>query len=190
MEKIIASGVVDGVLDATLVEIVHNMIPGGFLDAGPYRLETAGRLGLPQVVSLGGLDVLCFGPLSALPAEYRTRALFENNANYAGVRTSQEECTHVGEIIAAKLNKSRGPVTLFIPRGGLSIISTPGKVFEDEAADKCLFQSLRNNIDPKVVRLIERDENINDPRFAEVLVDALHEYLKDKLLTNTSTDEH
>jgi uncharacterized protein (UPF0261 family) len=181
MEKLIASGVVDGVLDATVTEVMHNMIPGSLIDAGPYRLEAAGSLGIPQVISLGGLDMVNFGPWSAVPTEYRTRAKFENNANSICLRTSQEECTRVGELIATKLNKSRGPVTLFIPRRGLSKLSIPGSVLDDTTADECLFKALRIHIDSKVVSLVERDENINDPRFGQALADALHEQLKHKL---------
>jgi uncharacterized protein (UPF0261 family) len=89
----------------------------------------------------------------------------------------------VGKLIATKLNNSRESVTLIVPRRGLSLLSGAGGVLEDTAADECLFKSLRAHIDSKVVCLIERDENINEPGFAQALVDALHEKLKDKLFS-------
>ena len=181
MEKLIASGVVHGVLDVTLAEVMHNMIPGSLIATGPYRLEAAGRLGIPQVVSLGGLDMLTFGPWSAVPTEYRTRAKYENNANAICLRTSQDECARVGELIANKLNRSQGPVTLFIPRRGFSLLSISGNVLDDTTADECLFKALRAHIDSKVVSLVERDQNINDSGFGQALADALHEQLKHKL---------
>lgn len=181
MEKLITSGVVDGVLDATVAEVLQNTIPSAILDAGPDRLEAAGRLGIPQVVSLGGLDSVCFGPWSAVPPEYRTRHRFENNKNFIALRTSEEECIRAGKLIATKLNKSRGPVTVFIPRQGLSQLSIPGNALSDPDIDQCLFQALRAHIDSNVVTLIERDEHINDTRFGQALADALHQQLQQSL---------
>ena len=178
MEHLIESGAVDGVLDVTLTEVMHAMVPGGLLSSGPQRFETAGRLGVPQVVSVDALDGFTFEDRAAIPNEYRTRKMFVNNAKFTRVRSSSEECSRVGEIVAKKLNASRGPVTLIIPRKGLSHISKPGSPLEDPVADEALFESIRTHIDPKKVCLIERDEHINEPEFAAALVDALHAQLK------------
>ncbi len=53
MEELIATGLVVGVLDVTTTELADELV-GGIWPPGPERLETAGRLGIPQVVSLGG----------------------------------------------------------------------------------------------------------------------------------------
>jgi len=184
MENFIGSGAVDGVLDITLMEITHHVYNSLIHTSGPHRLEAAGRMGIPQVVAPGALDLIVFGPESAIPAEYRTRAKIINNVNFVALRTSEEECTNMGKIVAEKLNKSRGSVTLFLPLKGLSRGSGIGNELEDSSADECLFVSLRTHIDPKVVNLIERDEHINDPQFAYAMVDALHEKLKHKLSSN------
>lgn len=186
MENLIASGAVAGVLDVTLMDVLHSIIPGSGTDGGPNRLETAGRLGVPQLVSLGSLDIVTFGPWSRFPAEYKMRASIKHNPLTAVVRSSHEECTRVGELIATKLNGSRGPVTLFMPHGGFSAMSCVGGELSDPAADECLFQSLRTHIDSKIVQLVDRDENINDSQFGKDLADALHEHLKHKL---TFTDD-
>ena len=149
MEKLISSGAVDGVVDVTLTEIMHHLVPSSIMSAGPHRLEAAGHLGIPQVVAVGSLDIVTFGPYSAIPSEYRSRAKYENNANFISLRTSQEECTNVGKIIASKLNRSHGSVTLFVPLKGISLMSVAGKVLADPAADACLFESLRSHVDPK-----------------------------------------
>lgn len=181
MDHLVKAGLFDGVLDATIFDIMNTVVPDNIWDSTSDRLEAAGRKGIPQVVSLGGLDILTFGPWSKCPLQYRNRAKFENNANFATVRTSPDECTRLGEVIAKKLNGSQAPVTLLVPRGGLSALSGPGGPLYDVKADQCLFEALRNNIDPKVVQLIERDENINDPKFAQALADAVHNQLKHQL---------
>jgi len=184
MENFISSGAVDGVLDITLMELTHYVYNSLIHTSGPHRLEAAGKVGIPQVVSPGALDLIVFGPESSIPAEYRSRKKIINNVNFVALRTSQEECTNMGKIIAEKLNKSKGSVTLFLPLKGLSRASGVGNELEDSAADTCLFQSLRTHIDPKVVKLIEREEHINDPQFAYAMVDALHEKLKYKFTSN------
>jgi uncharacterized protein (UPF0261 family) len=125
MEYLIESGSVSGVLDITTTELADELV-GGILSAGPERLEIAGRKGLPQVVSLGALDMVNFGPRHTVPEKFTTnRLLYEHNAQTTLMRTTTDECAQLGEIIAKKLNQNRGsnPVPVFVPRGGFSLIS-------------------------------------------------------------------
>jgi uncharacterized protein (UPF0261 family) len=125
MEHLIESGSVSGVLDITTTELADELV-GGILSAGPERLEIAGRKGLPQVVSLGALDMVNFGPRHTVPEKFTTnRLLYEHNAQTTLMRTTTDECAQLGEIIAKKLNQNRGsnPVPVFVPRGGFSLIS-------------------------------------------------------------------
>ena len=56
MEKLVRDGFVKGVLDITTTELADELV-GGVLTAGPDRLEAAGAAGVPQVVSVGALDM-------------------------------------------------------------------------------------------------------------------------------------
>ena len=69
MEELIETGLVEGVLDVTPTELVGELA-GGVWPAGPERLEVAGRLGIPQVVSLGGLDLIAIGPPDPHPERF------------------------------------------------------------------------------------------------------------------------
>jgi uncharacterized protein (UPF0261 family) len=90
------------------------------------------------------------------------------------MRTTPEECAELGRRIARKLNAARGPLTLFVPLKGVSLIATEGQVFHDPAADEALFGALREHLDPDVdVREVESD--INDPAFADAMAERLHE---------------
>ncbi len=68
MEALMKAGFITGSLDITTTELVDELV-GGVLSAGPDRLEMAGALGLPQVVSLGALDMCNFGPRETVPDE-------------------------------------------------------------------------------------------------------------------------
>ncbi|MBP1632948.1 MAG: hypothetical protein H6Q11_1236, partial [Acidobacteria bacterium] len=174
MEALMRSGLITGVLDVTTAELADELA-GGVLAAGPDRLEVAGGLGLPQVVTLGGLDIVNFGPADTVPERYRGRNLYRHNPAVTLMRTSREECAALGRRIAAKLNRASGPLTVFIPHRGMSSIGTTGGVFHDPQADAALISELRAGLDPRV-EVVEMDTDINAPAFARALAQRLHEH--------------
>jgi uncharacterized protein (UPF0261 family) len=171
MEALIRSGFITASLDVTTTELADELV-GGVLSAGPERLEAAGGLGIPQVVSLGALDMVNFGPFETVPPQFRDRVLYKHNPTVTLMRTTPEECAELGRVIAEKLNQAQGPLTLFVPLKGVSLIATEGQVFHDPAADEALFGALRDHLDPNV-DLQELDLDVNDPEFARAMADRL-----------------
>jgi uncharacterized protein (UPF0261 family) len=172
MEALMRSGFITASLDITTTELADELV-GGVLSAGPERLEAAGELGIPQVVSLGALDMVNFGPFESVPAQFSDRLLYKHNPTVTLMRTTPEECAELGRVIAQKLNRAQGPLTVFVPLKGVSLIATEGQVFHDPAADEALFGALREHLDPDVdVRELELD--VNDPEFANAMADRLH----------------
>jgi uncharacterized protein (UPF0261 family) len=176
-EALISDGVFDGVVDATTTEWCDELV-GGVLSAGPERLDAAGKKGIPQVVSLGALDMVNFGPRDTLPAKFEKRNIYVHNPQVTLMRTTPEECTRLGEIIAEKLNKTTGPTALFVPLKGVSAIDVEGMPFHDPVADAALFGAIRAHLDRSKVELVELDMAINDPAFADAMVDRLQAMLK------------
>jgi uncharacterized protein (UPF0261 family) len=172
MESLIEAGVITGVLDLTTTEFVDAEV-GAVLPAGPDRLLSAGRAGYPMVVSLGALDMANFGPIESVPDHFRNRNLFRHNASITLMRTTAEESIAIGTTIAGRLNQAIGPVTVFLPLGGLSAIDLPGQAFHDPIADDALFQALRKTLDPRI-RVVESAYDINHPDLARDMADELH----------------
>jgi uncharacterized protein (UPF0261 family) len=173
MEALVRGGFIAAVLDATTTELADDLV-GGVLSAGADRLEAAGEVGIPQVVSLGALDMVNFGPMETVPERFRERRLYVHNPTITLMRTTPEECAELGRRIARKLNAARGPLSLFIPLRGISLIAVEGQVFYDPEADKALLAALRDDLDDSLdVRELNTD--INDPAFAEAMADRLHE---------------
>ena len=174
MEALIRGGFLTASLDVTTTELADELV-GGVLSAGPDRLEAAGELGIPQVVSLGALDMVNFGPIETVPSQFKDRLLYKHNPTVTLMRTTPPECAELGRVLARKLNAAKGPTTLFVPRKGVSLISTEGQVFHDPAADEALFSALREHLDASMdVR--ELDTDVNDPEFARAMADTLHEH--------------
>jgi uncharacterized protein (UPF0261 family) len=176
MEALVEGGLLAGVLDVTTTELCDDLV-GGVLSAGPERLEAAGRAGLPQVVSLGALDMVNFGARDTVPPRFEDRNLYVHNPSVTLMRTTPEECAELGRRIARKLSAATGPVSLFVPLGGVSMIDAEGQPFHDPEADAALFDALREGLDGSSVELIELDNNVNDDAFAAALVDKLDSYL-------------
>ena len=176
MEALARGGFLAGVLDLTTTELADDLV-GGVLSAGPDRLETAGELGLPQVVSVGALDMVNFGPRETVPEQFEGRNLYVHNPTVTLMRTTPEECAELGRRIASKLSAATGPTALFIPLKGVSMIATEGGPFYDRDADEALFAALREGLGENV-ELHELDLDVNDPAFADAMADRLHEMVE------------
>ncbi|WP_316669303.1 Tm-1-like ATP-binding domain-containing protein [uncultured Propionibacterium sp.] len=177
MEKLVESGLVTGVLDLTTTELADDLV-GGVLSAGPRRLERAGAVGVPQVVSLGALDMVNFGPRDTVPEKFSGRTFLVHNPTVTLMRTTPDEMAELGRRIAARLAASNGPVRLHVPLRGVSGIDVEGGPFRDEAADERLFEALREGLAGSGVVVVERDQAINDPGFGRSMAEALHELIE------------
>ncbi|TVR37588.1 MAG: UPF0261 family protein [Nitriliruptor sp.] len=176
MEVLIDGGFLTGVLDLTTTELADELV-GGVLSAGPDRLEAAGRVGLPQVVSLGALDMVNFGPRESVPERFEGRNLYVHNPTVTLMRTTPEECRELGRRIGTKLSAATGPTVLFIPVGGVSMIAVEGQPFHDPDADRALLEGLRETLED-TVEVHELAEDINADAFAVAMADRLDELIK------------
>jgi uncharacterized protein (UPF0261 family) len=177
MEGLIRDGLIDGMLDLTTTELADELV-GGVLSAGPDRLEAAGKKGIPQVVSLGALDMVNFGPRSTVPERFEGRTFHIHNEAVTLMRTTPEENSALGARIADVLGRSSGPVAVLVPLRGVSALDAPGRPFHDPKADAALFEALAIGLKASPqVRLVERDEHINDPAFAEAAASTLVELM-------------
>jgi uncharacterized protein (UPF0261 family) len=184
MESLVADGYVDGVLDLTTTEWADELC-GGVFSAGPARLDAAALGGTPQVVAPGCLDMVNFWAPDTVPEQFATRKLFRWNPNVTLMRTNVQENLELGKILAEKINRSTGLVSVLLPLRGLSQLDSSGGEFWWPEADEALFHGMRTHLRPDIP-VIEIDANINDPEFAER---AAHELL-DMMRARTSKVAH
>ena len=175
MESLIDGGFIKGVLDITTTEWCDEVV-GGVLSAGPNRLAAAGKAGIPQVVSVGALDMVNFGPWETVPAQFKERNLYKHNPTVTLMRTTGEELAVIGGKIAEKLNAAEGKTVMMLPLKGVSAIDVEGAPFYDAEADKVLFDTLREQLSDNV-ELIEMDHAVNDDEFALAAAKKLIELL-------------
>ena len=178
MESLIEAGYISGVLDVTTTELADELV-GGVLSAGPHRLEAAARSGTPAVVAPGCLDMVNFWAPETVPDQFAGRVFYEHNPNVTLMRTTPEENQVLGELVADKLNLSEGPVTVYLPLQGISVISAPGQPFHSPEADDAFRQALKSHLRSDI-SVIEVDANINDPEFANSAAEALLNLIEGK----------
>jgi uncharacterized protein (UPF0261 family) len=176
MEALIDEGFFDAVLDITTTELADELCEG-ICSAGPDRLTAAARMGIPQVVVPGCLDMVNYGHLDTVPEKFRSRKLFSWAPDVTLMRTNAEENRILGTSIAQKLNQSRGAVAVLLPLKGISKISSEGGDFYDPQLDRVLFETIKQQLRPGIP-VQEIEANINDIQFAEQAVNTLLEMLR------------
>jgi uncharacterized protein (UPF0261 family) len=177
MEELIAAGLVDGVFDVTPGELTQEMV-GGMFSAGPVRLTTAGRLGIPQVVAPGGVDFIICGALDSLSEAYRVRQIMPHTPTITLVRTSVEEMAAVGRRIAERLSTARGPAAMILPRQAFGRFAQEGQPLYNPQADQAFRQAFLSTVASRV-EVVELDTHLNSPQVAETAVRLMQEMVKD-----------
>ncbi|WP_320927989.1 Tm-1-like ATP-binding domain-containing protein [Hungatella sp.] len=177
MEALTNAGFFKGVLDLTTTEWCDEVV-GGVLAAGQTRCEAAARSGIPQVVSVGAMDMVNFGPFDTVPQKFAGRNLYKHNPTVTLMRTTADENREVGEKLTEKLNMASGKTALLLPLKGVSAIDMEGQPFYGPKEDQVLFQTLRDGVNRAAVEIMELDYNINDKEFAVCAAEKLMELME------------
>lgn len=171
MESFVRDGLIRGVLDITTTELADELV-GGVLSAGPDRLTAAALAGVPQVIGLGALDMVNFGPPETVPEKFKGRRFYQHNPTVTLMRTTPEENDALGKEIAHKASAAKGPTAVYVPLRGVSALDREGGAFWWAEADRALFDSLRLWMSPHV-KLVELDLHVNEPAFAKAMAEGL-----------------
>jgi uncharacterized protein (UPF0261 family) len=180
MEDMIVEGMIHGVLDLTPHELTEEVVgAGAYQPINPGRLTAAGKKGIPQVISTGGLEYLCFGPRESIPPRLRKRKTYMHNPYNANVKVTRSEMARVGTVMAERLNAATGPTAVLIPLRGWSVYGAPGGVLYDGAGNRALLKALKDRL-RKDIALREIDAHINDDGFVDACVNRLIAYMEEE----------
>lgn len=179
MEALIQAGFFKGVLDLTTTEWCDQIV-GGVLAAGPDRCSAAVKNKIPQVVSVGAVDMVNFGPIDTLPEQFTNRNLYKHNPTVTLMRTTVEENVEIAENLAEKWNQAEQRMVLMLPLDGVSMIDAEGQPFYGVEEDQALFDTLKTKIHNENVEIVERNLHINDPEFALEAAKTLIQLMENK----------
>lgn len=176
MEDLMKQGFIKAVLDIATIEVTNEMYDA-LLAAGPERLTTAGRLGLPQVIAPGAIAILVYGTPDTIPAKYKGRKMIAHSPKITDVRINKDEQVAVAHEIVRRLKGSKGSTVFMVPRKGYDSYSVEGMDFWELESDQAFVEALKKELPPKIP-VIERDRDINDPEFAEEMANTLIELMR------------
>ncbi len=178
MEKLADSDLLAGIIDVTTTEVADLLI-GGVFPCTEDRFGAVARTRLPYVGSCGALDMVNFGAMATVPAQFRDRRLYVHNPQVTLMRTTAEENARIGRWIGERLNRCTGPVRFLLPEAGVSLIDAPGQPFHDPAADAALFAALAATVTATPDRrLVRVPHAINDAAFAAALVQNFRDVMR------------
>jgi len=181
MEELIGDGFFQGVMDIVPAGVGEELL-GGNRTAGPNRLETAGKMGIPQIIAPCGFDMLSCGPLERgdrgdplwVSKNIKSRKLFIPDAFRVQARTNPQELREIAREVAKKLNQAKGPIAILIPLKGWSSLDQEGMPLYDPVGDRAFLDELKIHIDPKIP-IVELDLHLNNRAFAQ---EAVNQFLK------------
>lgn len=167
MEGMISEGLFSGVVDLAPGAVAEHLY-GFTRDAGPARLESAGRIGIPQIISTCGVNHIT-PRKSKYTREFDLRRKHDIDRFRTWLRMSPRELKEVAVLFADKLNRSRGPVRVVIPLRGWSSVDAPGHTTYDPEEDRLFIVELRRTL-RKDIEIVEVDANMEDPEFANAII--------------------
>jgi len=178
MEQMMKEGLIGAVLDYSTIEVSNEMYHA-LLAGGPDRLTTAGKLGLPQVLCPGAIEVLVYNEPETVPPPFNTRTLIRHSPQITDVRLNKEEMAKVGKEVARRLQYTLGNAVFLIPTAGYDSYAVKGMGFYDPQADAAFVEALKKDL-PKAIRIVERETFIEDPAFAVEAAQMLIELIRGK----------
>ena len=169
MEEMISQGLFQGVVDLAPGGVGEHLF--GFMrDAGPHRMESAGRAGIPQIISTCSVNHMTPAKSKYKP-EYHERRKYDLDKYRTWVRLSPDELREVATAFRDKLNQAKGPVKILIPLRGWSSVDSPGNATYDPEEDSVFAEALQTGLNPDI-EILNVDANMEDPEFASAVAKA------------------
>ena len=178
-ERAISDGLITFSLDLSAGVELLNHITGGVYTAGEGRLEAAGNMGIPQIVSPGAIEAFHWGNDRPFPSKYAKRLYFWHTSLHRTVRSNAREMSAVGTLMAEKLNMAKGPTALVLPTLGqgpmpVRAFTNPEAEVETEKGWAGFRRSIKRALKSKI-RYIELDVTFNDPLYTKTVLELFDE---------------
>jgi len=172
MEEMIARGFFQGVIDLAPGGVGEHLF-GYMRDAGPTRMEAAGKAGIPQVISTCSVNHMTPAKSRYKP-DFKTRPKYDLDKFRTWIRMAPDELAQVADAFAQKLNSSKGPVIVVIPLKGWSGVDIPGNPTYDPIGDAVFTSRLKEKL-YSGIKVREIDANMEENAFAQAIIGAAKE---------------
>ncbi|MEX0344710.1 MAG: Tm-1-like ATP-binding domain-containing protein [Rhizobiaceae bacterium] len=176
-EKIAAQGGFSCVMDFALPEL-GNLLAGSVINAGRDRMLNAGRVGTPQLVAPGCLDLIDFAGWQEIPEQYADRPFHAHNRLIKSSALNNQERRETAREVGKRLAGSRARVHVVLPNRGIEEWDKPGGPAHDPEGLEAFLDEMRTAIQPPI-QLTEIDAHINDQAFADKALEIFDDWVSE-----------
>ena len=173
MEQMMKEGIITAVFDYAMGEIADGCFDA-LRSAGPDRLTTAGKLGLPQVICPGGsehLGLLVSEP-SKIPTGWEDHQITWHTPYIFVPRLNASEQAKIANTIGERLQHSKEKTAFFMPLKGVSSYSAKGGELYNTDLDEAYWDALQKAL-PEQIEVESFDLTAEDHQFVEHAVNKL-----------------
>ena len=177
MEDMILEGYFDAVIDLAPGGVGEQIL-GGMRAAGPYRLENAGKVGIPMVIAPSGVNVMS-PPKKKYKPDYYERKKYDLDKHRTMLRVNAEEMKMVAEEFARKLNKAceKSKIVFLFPLKGWSSIDYEGSAIHEPETDRVFIDTFKKLADPRII-IKEYNLHLEEEEFADKIVEHFLEVIE------------
>lgn len=163
-EALASEGAFAAVMDFCLQEL-SNELNDSVASAGADRLENCGRVGIPQIVAPGAINLIDLAASTPLPAGYKEREIQAESRLITSVAVTSEERRQTARTIFEKLKAAKAPTHILLPIEGIEERDRAGEALYDPLGHAAFVEELQQVVEPPV-GLTLLDCHINDRVFA------------------------
>jgi len=147
------------------IQEVSNHHHGTVVTSGPDRLENAGRVGIPQIVAPGAVDMVDLPAWQTLPEAFAERPYHAHNRLIGSITSSPERRREVARLVGEKLGNAGARVAMLLPLQGVQEWDKPEEPLHDPEGLDALMDEMRRTL-PAPVTVEEVDAHINSEAFS------------------------
>ena len=168
------------------IQEVSNHHAGTVVTSGPDRMENAGRVGIPQIVAPGAVDMVDMPAWQPVSARFADRPYHAHNRLIGSVTTTPEGRREVARVIARKLESAQAPVAFVLPVGGIEEWDQEGEPLHEPEALDAFVDEMRKAM-PASVQFAEIEGHINGPEFAAKALDIFDRWVAEGIVPRGRT---
>ena len=156
------------VLDFSLQEVVNDYYKS-IVTSGKSRMETAGKMGLPQIIAPGSINIIDIPTWEKPIKKLRDRPFHIHNRLLSSVTLNVKELKKVAKNIAKKASSSKGPIKMLLPKKGVLEWDREGNELYEPKSLEEFFDQIEKSVKPNV-DIVSIDCHINDKEFTETVL--------------------
>ncbi|PSJ60918.1 Tm-1-like ATP-binding domain-containing protein [Pseudaminobacter soli (ex Li et al. 2025)] len=158
------------------IQEVSNHHHGTVVTSGPDRMENAGRVGIPQLVAPGAVDMVDLQAWRELPAALADRPYHAHNRLIGSVTTAPEGRREIARVIGGKLAGTNAEVAFILPLKGIQEWDQENEPLHEPEALDAFIDEMRRAV-PGSVSLHEVDSHINELEFSQKALAIFDEWI-------------